>query len=781
MTLQEEKNVKHYETIIHRLKLLSKSQTAFLKKYLQQKIEDAVSIVTEGIELMKENGVKNSKVSELKKSLAILKLDELDVDVSSHQIMMREEMDILRKNIDDMINGVSGNSSNLSTNDIGTRTQALENENSNLRELLKEAQSALLTKSNSENNLSAMPPTPPSGNSDSSAQLLSQVSSLQAELLKKDKDYKQKEKEFQKEKEKEFQTQSASFENQNKDKDLKIKNLQSDLSKLLAAHEADDSVRVLSVENTKLKTQVATLEKDIIKMKQDFEKVLQSKISEMNKTADKRVSEVEKRLEAEKEEMMDAMAQEVEDIEKTKNAEKDVLIGEKQKLEANYNKLLKSRAGLVTGLKAANSKISQLTVQFKSMKNTLKTDLTEFKGSLKSQMGAMLLSKLKDTADQMVIMSQRYRKEMAERKKLHNILQELKGNIRVYVRCRPPSSKEIEQYGSEAQCVTFPSPTEVRLVNDKSREKNWEFDEVFGFDCSQEQIYAEVAGLVVSVLDGYNVCIFAYGQTGSGKTFTMSGPPDNRGVNTRALGDLFDKTQARAAENRDTISVSVLEVYNEDIRDLLVEGGGDNLGVRQGEHGNHVPGLTSLNVTSMQNVLDLLVVADKNRSSKATNMNEHSSRSHMMLTVTVVNENLISGVVSRGKLNLVDLAGSERLKSSGATGQALKEAQNINKSLSALGDVIQARATKQGHVPFRNSTLTFLLQDSLSQDSKTLMLLCTSPIQPSAEETTCSLNFAARVRSVELGKAEKNTTAAKPLPTAAAVAKVASSISSRKK
>lgn len=116
----------------------------------------------------------------------------------------------------------------------------------------------------------------------------------------------------------------------------------------------------------------------------------------------------------------------------------------------------------------------------------------------------------------------------------------------------------------------------------------------------------------------------------------------------------------------------------------------------------------------------------------------------MMLTATIVSEFKQTGVVTRGKLNLVDLAGSERINKSGAQGQALKEAQNINKSLSALGDVIAARAQKNAHIPFRNSTLTYLLQDSLSQDSKTLMIVCISPVVYNAEETFCSLNFAAR-------------------------------------
>lgn len=122
----------------------------------------------------------------------------------------------------------------------------------------------------------------------------------------------------------------------------------------------------------------------------------------------------------------------------------------------------------------------------------------------------------------------KYKREMAERKRLHNIVQELKGNIRVYMRCRPATKKEVEQFGAEASAVTFPNPGEVTVFNEKNREKTWEFDEVFTTDSTQEEVYKDVSDLVVSVLDGYNVCIFAYGQTGSGKTFTMSGPPDNR-------------------------------------------------------------------------------------------------------------------------------------------------------------------------------------------------------------------------------------------------------------
>ena len=227
----------------------------------------------------------------------------------------------------------------------------------------------------------------------------------------------------------------------------------------------------------------------------------------------------------------------------------------------------------------------------------------------------------------------------------------------------------------------------------------------------------------------------------------MSGPPTDRGVNTRALDELFDRARERSGEWEDHISVSLLEVYNEEIHDLLVDPhskSDEKLEVKMGEHGNHVPGLTSRPVDNINSVMNLIATADRNRSSATTNMNEHSSRSHMILTATVISTFKPTGMSTRGTLNLVDLAGSERINKSGATGQALKEAQNINKSLSALGDVIQARAMKQAHVPFRNSTLTYMLQDSISQDSKTLMIVCVSPVLYNSEETFCSLNFASR-------------------------------------
>lgn len=248
----------------------------------------------------------------------------------------------------------------------------------------------------------------------------------------------------------------------------------------------------------------------------------------------------------------------------------------------------------------------------------------------------------------------------------------------------------------------------------------------------------------------------------------MEGSPDSPGINYRTLDALFAQCAARP-DMRYEISVSMLEIYNEQVRDMMNGGGHDGgsgpgagdgkgarLQIREGPQGMYVPDLTITSVTSREEVLVIMRQAYANRTTFATNMNEHSSRSHCVLSVYVNGTSSGTKQAFRGKLHLIDLAGSERVGKSGATGDRLKEAQAINKSLSALGDVIQARMEKRSHVPFRNSTLTQLLSDSLSGDSKTLMFVNLSPVISNAEETFCSLNFASRVRNVELGKASKH-------------------------
>ena len=530
-----------------------------------------------------------------------------------------------------------------------------------------------------------------------------------------------------------------------------------------ACKELSDMADIRVQTNSEEVTAACTIQKDM-ELKA-LEKKL--KAAEEEKLA-AQSEEIEARMEAEKEEMIDAMAQEVEELETSKDEEIEGLNAslaaadaDKTRAEEQLRKVSQSSTMIVSELKRVASTARSLKQEQVDVAAMSKQQLNEMKQSIKSQFGNQIVTKMKVLNKEVASIAERYNKEVIERKKLHNMIQELKGNIRVYMRCRPPSKKEIAEMGGDETalcCVSFPNINEVKVFNEKNREKVWEFDETFDFNSTQSRVYKDVSGLVTSVMDGYNVCIFAYGQTGSGKTHTMAGPPSDRGVNTRAMEELFQKASDRGDLFNDTITLSILEVYNEEIKDLLIEDmrHAEKLEVRQGEFGNYVPGLTQCPVGSIQDVFDLFTQAESNRSTATTNMNEHSSRSHMMLTISVISENKSTGQVNRGKLNLVDLAGSERINKSGATGQALKEAQNINKSLSALGDVIAARAAKQTHIPFRNSTLTYLLQDSLSKDSKTLMICCISPSIDSAEETYCSLNFAARVKTVELGKATAN-------------------------
>ncbi|GMF21019.1 unnamed protein product [Phytophthora fragariaefolia] len=372
--------------------------------------------------------------------------------------------------------------------------------------------------------------------------------------------------------------------------------------------------------------------------------------------------------------------------------------------------------------------------------------------------------------------------EMLARRKLHNRLMELQGNIRVFCRVRPIQPVELKSEQS-ALAVFFRENDHESLdlfvgseagdkANQIGQKHAFEFDHVFQPNSTQEQVFEQTRALVVSALDGFNVCIFAYGQTGSGKTHTMEGPENDRGVNFRALRELFSIRDDRMSTGNFECSMklSILEVYNETIMDLL-EGGGraagaaspavvKGLDVRVGKNGVYVENLIEVEVFNESDVLDLMRLGHSHRSVGSHDFNEHSSRSHLVLSITIETGMKIDTRRRISKLHLIDLAGSERVSKTAASGQRLKEAQNINRSLSALGDVIAALGANSKHVPYRNSKLTFLLQDSLSGNSKVLMFVNVSPVQWNAWETLCSLNFASRCRSVALGQAKAATAAA---------------------
>eukprot|EP01062_Namystynia_karyoxenos_P027743 TRINITY_DN211_c3_g4_i1.p1 TRINITY_DN211_c3_g4~~TRINITY_DN211_c3_g4_i1.p1 ORF type:complete len:271 (+),score=82.76 TRINITY_DN211_c3_g4_i1:2-814(+) len=266
--------------------------------------------------------------------------------------------------------------------------------------------------------------------------------------------------------------------------------------------------------------------------------------------------------------------------------------------------------------------------------------------------------------------------------------------------------------------------------------------------------------MVQSCLDGYHVCIFAYGQTGSGKTFTMEGPQDNRGVIPRAVNRVFDTVSQLTVQRGFTcdLSCSFVEIYNEQVRDLLAKGEDAERSLRirdLGQSGEvEIEGLTHFKVSDRQTVYQLLSLAQMNRASAATAMNAQSSRSHSVFQLRVRTHNPTSDLHMHGMLNLIDLAGSERVAMSGVTGPRLREAQAINKSLSHLGDAIAAIGRKN-FVPFRNSPLTHILKPSLGGNSKCLMFVNCSPFREHAEETVNSLRFAQRVNKTNIGAARR--------------------------
>ncbi|KAF3545811.1 hypothetical protein DY000_02003872 [Brassica cretica] len=347
------------------------------------------------------------------------------------------------------------------------------------------------------------------------------------------------------------------------------------------------------------------------------------------------------------------------------------------KTKCNHKRLLKTQENELAVLKT-------LFIETKQDFHEFLVDLQRYLMELGNQMQEMSSA------------AQGYYKVVEENRKLYNMVQDLKGNIRVFCRVRPIFNSEMNG--------------------------------VFGPTSTQDDVFRETQPLIRSVMDGYNVCIFAYGQTGSGKTYTMSGPPGRSstqlGINYLALSDLFQICDKRRDMITYEIYVQMVEIYNE-----------------QEDDGLSLPDATMHSVNSTMDVLQLMEAGEVNRAVSSTSMNNLSSRSHSIFMVHGRGEDTSGGTIS-SCLHLVDLAGSERVDKSEVTGDRLKEAQYINKSLSCLGDVISALAQKNSHIPYRNSKLTLLLQDALG-----------GPEEDSFGETISTLKFAQRVSSVELSAA----------------------------
>ncbi|CAL8581029.1 kinesin-like nuclear fusion protein [Xanthoria parietina] len=365
---------------------------------------------------------------------------------------------------------------------------------------------------------------------------------------------------------------------------------------------------------------------------------------------------------------------------------------------------------------------------------------------------------------------EKLRTEETLRRKLHNQVQELKGNIRVFCRVRPSLKSDpndaiarinYPDSASDSKEVEVCGPEEKNSLGKTSTKTNaFSFDRVFAPGSVNAEVFGEISQLVQSALDGYNVCIFCYGQTGSGKTFTMSAQD---GMIPRAVNQIYDTAKSLEEKGwKYTMEGSFIEVYNENINDLL--GKPDELDKKKHEIRHDmqkckttITGINTVDLDSPNKVESILQSAASNRSVAATKANERSSRSHSVFILKLTGENSTTGEKSEGTLNLVDLAGSERLSHSQAAGERLKETQSINKSLSCLGDVIGAlgQGKDGGHVPYRNSKLTYLLQFSLGGNSKTLMFVMISPLQAHLNETLTSLKFATKVHNTHIGTAKR--------------------------
>ncbi|OJJ05196.1 hypothetical protein ASPVEDRAFT_836044 [Aspergillus versicolor CBS 583.65] len=330
--------------------------------------------------------------------------------------------------------------------------------------------------------------------------------------------------------------------------------------------------------------------------------------------------------------------------------------------------------------------------------------------------------------------------------------------IKVVARFRPQNKVEL---GSGGLPIVEFENEETCAVSSKEASGSFTFDRVFPMDSKQTDVFNfSIAPTVDDILNGYNGTVFAYGQTGAGKSYTMMGSDIDdevgKGIIPRIVEQIFASILTSPSNIEYTVRVSYMEIYMERIRDLLVPQN-DNLPVHEEKsRGVYVKGLLEVYVSSVQEVYEVMRRGGNSRAVAATNMNQESSRSHSIFVITVTQKNLETGSAKSGQLFLVDLAGSEKVGKTGASGQTLEEAKKINKSLSALGMVINALTDgKSSHIPYRDSKLTRILQESLGGNSRTTLIINCSPSSYNDAETVSTLRFGVRAKAIK-NKAKVN-------------------------
>ncbi|KAL9648913.1 hypothetical protein ABK040_008293 [Willaertia magna] len=427
-----------------------------------------------------------------------------------------------------------------------------------------------------------------------------------------------------------------------------------------------------------------------------------------------------------------------------------------------------------------------------------------------------------------------YLREMELRKSLQNQLIEERGSVRVCCRVRPLSSflSETHLVGSSTSiaqtlvssgrssslslqtCIVDEqtNDTNISLLNKRGKVKSFELDQIYGMNTTQEMIFNDLKPLVLSAFDGYNACVLVFGETSSGKTYTMNGYGSQPGIIPRAINELYQLIERNREIYKIQMKLSVIEIYNNDVRDLLSSNCGPLLlrqqqQQQQNDDNNAVPSLSSFATTinnssgsnsggissnmttevkfwkinSLEQMKECIKESLTKRAESKTLMNQHSSRSHCIITVEIEktmlspisnattslpldtnnnNSNINNNnkqITTRSILRFVDLAGSECIEQSGVVSgsEQFLESSFVNRSLSALEDVMVAMAQKRSHIPFRNSKLTQVLRDSVEGDSKMIIILTISPLLKFSHESLHALSFGARVKQVRKKKATK--------------------------
>ncbi|KAL0222663.1 hypothetical protein P9112_002053 [Eukaryota sp. TZLM1-RC] len=463
-------------------------------------------------------------------------------------------------------------------------------------------------------------------------------------------------------------------------------------------------------------------------------------------------------------------------------------------LNSTISDLQSNVSDLESRLEHANAKISTLegeVLGLNSSIDSLKQELTcsndkvsQLENDLQlEQCSSSNKQKALDSLDQELLLAKtkiteleaKLRESDITRKQLHNDIMELKGNIRVFVRVRPlldnehNEDEDVFQYPDvDHKCLLVTGEGRTSVTGERSDRKvhKLDFDRVFSESEGQKEVFDEVSQLVQSALDGFGVVIFAYGQTGSGKTYTMEGTPTNPGIIPRSVDLLFDTVYERRNIGFScSMKLSTIEVYNDSLFDLLCNSSVDGkpLEMKLVDGKMIVSGLSKEEVSSRQQVFDLFAIAQNNRRTAATKCNDRSSRSHLVFCLEIESYDPQSGNKYHGVLNLIDLAGSERIVLSGSIDdpERRKEAISINKTLHALGNCISAMSKKSGHIPFRDSKLTWLLQQSLGGSSKVLMFANVPCFSGNIGESLNTLRFAKKVNEVNVSSSRQGSKAEK--------------------